>query len=159
MKHLVNLDFLANQKIICMSDRSKLQAQNLATTLRYSKGETVSTSETSKLDSSLKKNAAMATRLKSVTADTSQKLVQELAKLNFTKFIQEFVTSLRESATKCKNAADILGLIDVVSLIHARSSDFLQPFLSELVTLVLPFSHKFPSKATQVKEGVEYVPG
>ena len=63
---------------------------------------------------------------------------------------------MSESAAKCKNAADILGLIDVVSLIE-RWSDFLQPFLSELIKIVLPFSHKVASKAAQGIEGVEFV--
>ena len=81
-------------------------------------------SSPSLLDGSLKKNAAMVNKLKSITAENAPKLCVELRKLRVDKFIQEFVTSLTEAAlaTKSKQQqltdADIHGIVQVCAYVR-----------------------------------------
>lgn len=65
------------------------------------------------LDSSLKKNSAMVSKLKTVNEDTWKKLRDELLKLKFEKFIQEFVSALVEASLKVKSSNDMLGMLEV----------------------------------------------
>ena len=106
------------------------------------------------LDTSLKKNSAMVNKLKAITTDTSAKLIEELRKLQFEKFIAEYPASFMESLLKARNGADILAIVQVMSHVHQRlPSEFARSLLTELLKLVLPCQHKakpLPSSGSSV---------
>lgn len=63
-------------------------------------------------DGSLKKNTAMVNKLKSI--DNSGKLVDELRKLKFDKFIQEMTNSITSDAVfKVRSQSDAASIIEV----------------------------------------------
>lgn len=67
------------------------------------------------LDGSLKKNTAMVNKLKTITEENSGKLVDELKKLRFDKFLAEMVSSLTGDALGKLKAAtgEIHGFLEV----------------------------------------------
>ncbi|KAI3632840.1 hypothetical protein MIR68_008915 [Amoeboaphelidium protococcarum] len=73
------------------------------------------------LDSSLKKNTAMVTKLKSVTADNASRLLQELQKLKYDKYLPELLSSITESALKAKTSADAVGVMELLTELCHRS--------------------------------------
>ncbi|KAI3630659.1 hypothetical protein MIR68_012094 [Amoeboaphelidium protococcarum] len=73
------------------------------------------------LDSSLKKNTAMVTKLKSVTADNACKLLKELQKLKYDKYVPELQSSITESALKAKTSADAVGVMELLTELYHRS--------------------------------------
>lgn len=85
-----------------------------------------------KLDSSVKKNTAFIKKLKgSVFESQRASLLNDVQKLNLTKYIPETVTSLGAIAEL--NKADITTAVAVASLLHQRYNDFTEPLREAVV--------------------------
>jgi hypothetical protein len=87
-----------------MMRRQNLRAANLHP--NYSDNENIAG------DSSLKKNTAMVSKLKSI--DNTGRLAEELCKLKFDKFLTEMINSITgEAVLKVKSQADAIAIIEV----------------------------------------------
>ena len=76
---------------------------------------------TSKLDSSLKKNTAFIKKLKNLTESQEEVLEKELIGLNLTRYISEVAQAITEAKLKM---CDIHTAISLCSLLHQRYQDF-----------------------------------
>tara|TARA_B100000524_G_scaffold190556_1_gene98773 strand:- start:112 stop:3438 length:3327 start_codon:yes stop_codon:yes gene_type:complete len=93
-------------------------------------------------DSSLKKYSAFSKKLRSITKDTYASLLQELPKLNLSKYVEEVAVTIAETQLK---VADISGVVQVSSLMHRTYAGFAESLLPRLLKGVAP--------ATQPKLG------
>jgi len=81
------------------------------------------------LDSSMKKNTSFVKKLKNISEQQRESLIQEFNGLNLTKFIQEAVNSIVEAKVK---VADVGCVAHLCSLFHQRYVEF-TPLLKTLM--------------------------
>ena len=86
-------------------------------------------------DSSLKKYSAFSKKLRSITKDTYASLLQELPKLNLSKYVEEVAVTIAETQLK---VADISGVVQVSSLMHRTYAGFAESLLPRLLKGVAP---------------------
>lgn len=100
------------------------------------------------LDSSLKKNSAFVKRLRSVTAETLESILRDLALLKLSNYVSEAAVALAEC--RLRNAADIAAVVEVACAIHQAYREFRKPYLEALerettATLVTVPSEELPA--------------
>ena len=74
-----------------------------------------------KLDSSMKRNTALLRKLKQLSEEARQGLVDEVAKTNQSKYVAEAVAAVAEAPIKLK---DVNAAVQVCSMLHQRYAEF-----------------------------------
>ncbi|GLT66869.1 hypothetical protein SLA2020_392120 [Shorea laevis] len=90
------------------------------------------------LDSSIKRNTAVIKKLKQITEEQREGLMEELRSVNLSKFVSEAVTAVCDAKLK---TSDIQAAVQICSLLHQRYKDF-SPSLSQGLLKVF-----FPGKS------------
>jgi len=91
-------------------------------------------SELKKLDSSMKRNTALIRKLKLITEETKNGILDDIAKTNQSKYVAEASAALLETPLKLK---DIPAVIAVASLLHQRYAEFAAILASSLSNMLL----------------------
>jgi regulator of nonsense transcripts 2 len=81
----------------------------------------------------VKRNATFVRKLAKITEDQRDKLAQELATLNTSKFIPEAVNAIAQELTVALKPTDINASVHVCSLMHQRYADFAKHLVPALV--------------------------
>ncbi|KXZ44964.1 hypothetical protein GPECTOR_60g742 [Gonium pectorale] len=102
------------------SARKLLEAQRL---LRESNLNAVrpSEDELKQLDSSIKRNSALTKKLKQLTEDNKQTIIDDIRKTNQSKYVSEAVSALADAPLR---NSDVPAAVAVCSLLHQRYADF-----------------------------------
>jgi len=107
-----------------LDDLSRLRSLNLHENIDYSESE----SGLENLDSSVKKNSAFVKKLKCYNESQSSYILDEVDRLNSTKFISEIVSSLVEAKLKL---SDIPSVIEICTKLNRIYKDFRALLLNE----------------------------
>lgn len=75
----------------------------------------------SRLDSSIKKNAAFIKRLRQAGEDSRRALLDDINRLNLSKYVSEAVAAVAESGPR---PADMPAVVEVASALHQRYAEF-----------------------------------
>lgn len=105
--------------------RSQLRQLNLQENIKYSNDSYLEA-----LDSSIKRNSAFVKRLRSISDVQKCQILDEIDKLNLTKFISEVATSLVETKIKL---CDIPTVIEICTKLNRLYKDFHVHLLAEYV--------------------------
>ncbi|KAK9450604.1 armadillo-type protein [Limtongia smithiae] len=82
------------------------------------------------LDLSLKKNTAFIKRLRtSISAESQDALLKEIASLSLEKYLSEVISAAAEGLARCRLTADIWAAVEVVSALHQRFALSFTPLL------------------------------
>jgi len=73
------------------------------------------------LDSSIKKNAAFIKKLRQLGEDNKKQVLDDIKKLNLTKYVSEAVSAIAETPLK---ASDFSAAVEVCCALHQRYADF-----------------------------------
>ncbi|KAL8162192.1 hypothetical protein V2J09_013681 [Rumex salicifolius] len=87
------------------------------------------------LDSSIKRNTAVIKKLKQITEEQREGLVDELRGVNLSKFVSEAVSSICEAKLK---SSDIQAAVQICSLLHQRYQDFSPTLIQGLIKVFSP---------------------
>eukprot|EP00850_Spirogloea_muscicola_P011490 SM000071S21114 [mRNA] locus=s71:436824:443196:- [translate_table: standard] len=87
------------------------------------------------LDSSIKRNTAVIKKLRQVSEEQRESLLEELKAVNLSKFISEAVIAICEAKLK---AADIHAAAQVCVYMHQQYKDFTPALIPSLVKVVIP---------------------
>ena len=87
----------------------------------------------SKLDSSVKRNTALNKKLKQISDENKATMLQDVAKVNQTKYVSEAAAAIGEVNFKQK---DVAAVAEVCSLLHERYGEFTQNLLPSLEKLM-----------------------
>ncbi|KAG9316714.1 ARM repeat-containing protein [Chiua virens] len=91
--------------------RVKLKALNLS----------LDTSESSKLDSSLKRHTALIKRMRqSIGADNRDQIIKDIDSLSLEKYIDEISGAALDGIGRCKTDKDVWAAVEVVCTLHRR---------------------------------------
>ncbi|EGG03325.1 uncharacterized protein MELLADRAFT_90304 [Melampsora larici-populina 98AG31] len=111
------------------------------------------------LDSSLKKNTAYIKRLKTGLhlSDNVQVLIKETQTISLDKYLSEISVAANDGLSKCKNASEIWGAVEVISALHRRFPiTFTQPFLQHFTAgLAVPNKQYLASLALDQRDREE----
>lgn len=89
------------------------------------------------MDSSLKKSAALLKRLRSITPDTFQAIINELAKVRLSKYIEEIVTALLDN--KIRTSAEIFAWLEICTHLNGLYDEFQDALSRSLIDKVNTF--------------------
>ena len=104
-------------------------------------------------DSSIKKNTTMIKKLRTITAENKASMLQDLGKVNVSKYVTEAATACIEGKMK---SSDISAAVEIISCMHQTYGDFAAPLIETLSAFVLPPK---PEKLLKMAEGeVEALP-
>ncbi|KAJ3680250.1 hypothetical protein LUZ60_016528 [Juncus effusus] len=87
------------------------------------------------LDSSVKKNTAVIRKLKHISEEQKDSLIEELKSVNLSKFVSEAVSYICEAKLK---SSDIQAAVQVCSLLHQRYKDFSPCLIQGLLKVFSP---------------------
>eukprot|EP00850_Spirogloea_muscicola_P006728 SM000032S12112 [mRNA] locus=s32:567211:573564:- [translate_table: standard] len=87
------------------------------------------------LDSSIKRNTAVIKKLRQVSEEQRESLLEELKAVNLSKFLSEAVIALCEARLK---AADIHAAAQVCVYMHQQYKDFTPALIPSLVKVIIP---------------------
>lgn len=86
-------------------------------------------------DSSIKKNTTVLKKLRLITEQNKAGLIQDLSKVNVSKYVTEAATACVEGKMK---SSDVFAAVEIISLLHQTYVDFSAPLVEALRTFVLP---------------------
>lgn len=107
------------------ANRSRLREYNIQDNISYPEQSILNN-----LDSSIKKNSAFVKRLKGFTESQKDQILNEIDRLNLTKFISEVAASIIEAKLKL---SDIPAIIEVCSKLNRCYKDFNGQLLDQYV--------------------------
>ncbi|GJP55614.1 hypothetical protein CLOM_g14564 [Closterium sp. NIES-68] len=87
------------------------------------------------LDSSIKRNTAMIRRLRQLSEDQREAILDEVRAVNMSKYVSEAVAAIAEAKLKM---ADIPAAVQVCSLLHQRYADFAPALVPTLLRALIP---------------------
>ncbi|XP_074287410.1 regulator of nonsense transcripts UPF2-like [Silene latifolia] len=87
------------------------------------------------LDSSIKRNTAVIKKLKVITEEQRESLMDELRGVNMSKFVTEAVAAICDAKLK---SSDILAAVQICSLLHQRYPDFSSSLSQGLLKVFFP---------------------
>ncbi|KAJ4812115.1 Regulator of nonsense transcripts 2 [Rhynchospora pubera] len=87
------------------------------------------------LDSSIKRNTAVIRKLKQISEDQKDALIEDLKSVNLSKFVSEAVSYICEAKLK---TSDIQAAVQVCSLLHQRYKDFSPCLIQGLLKVFSP---------------------
>ncbi|CAI5470093.1 unnamed protein product [Closterium sp. Yama58-4] len=87
------------------------------------------------LDSSIKRNTAVIRRLKQLSEDQRETILDEVRAVNMSKYVSEAVAAIAEAKLKM---ADIPAAVQVCSLLHQRYADFSPALIPTLLRVLMP---------------------
>ncbi|KAF9263251.1 ARM repeat-containing protein [Marasmius fiardii PR-910] len=101
--------------------------------------------EPSKLDSSLKRHTALIKRMRqSMAADNRDQILKDIDTLSLEKYIEEIVGAVMEGIVKCKTEKDVWSAVEAISHLYQR---FPKSFTPALITS-LASALSVPSRAS-----------
>lgn len=110
-----------------LAERCRLRELNLHENIDYTNDDL---DGLEKLDSSIKKNSAFVKRLKVFSESQKGQILDEVGKLNLTKFISEVAASLIEAKLKL---SDIPSVIEICTKLNRSYKDFSRQLLDQYV--------------------------
>ncbi|KAJ7072238.1 ARM repeat-containing protein [Mycena amicta] len=91
---------------------------------------TPATSESSRLDSSLKRHTAVIKRMRqSMALDNRDQILKDIETLSLEKYVDEIVGAAVEGMARCKTEKDVWSAVEIVSLLHRRFPSTFTPAL------------------------------
>ena len=109
--------------------------------------------ELKRRDSSIKKNTTVIKKLRTITAENKASMLQDLSKVNVSKYVTEAATACVEGKMK---SSDVNAAVEIISCMHQTYGDFAAPLIETLSAYVLPPK---PEKLLKMAEGeVEALP-
>ena len=89
------------------------------------------------MDSSLKKSAALLKRLRSITPDTLQAIINELSKIRLSKYIEEVVAALLDN--KIRTSVEIFAWLEICTHLNGLYDEFQDSLSRSLIEKVNTF--------------------
>lgn len=127
------------------ANRSRLRECNIQDNINYPDQSTLDN-----LDSSIKKNSAFVKRLKGFTESQKDQILNEIDRLNLTKFISEVAASIIEAKLKL---SDIPAIIEICSKLNRCYRDFSGQLLDQYVKYFPPVQKKRNCDVTSAAQG------
>ncbi|KAF6134866.1 hypothetical protein GIB67_002267 [Kingdonia uniflora] len=87
------------------------------------------------LDSSIKRNTAVIKKLKQITEEQREGMMDDLRSVNLSKFVSEAVAAICDAKLK---TSDIQAAVQICSLLHQRYNDFSPSLIQGLLKIFLP---------------------
>lgn len=110
-----------------LANRCRLRELNLHENIDYTN---VDLDKLDRLDSSIKKNSALVKRLKVFSESQKGQILDEIDKLNLTKFISEIAASLIEAKLKL---SDIPSMVEICTKLNRSYKEFSRQLLDQYV--------------------------
>lgn len=136
---LKTLDQYIEEAKAKIESRRRLRQLNSTDNIQYP-----SENELNALDSSIKKNSAFVKRLKVFTESQKEQLLNEISRLNLTKFISEVASSIIEAKIKL---SDIPAVIEICTLLNRTYKEFSKHLLEQYVKYFPSIKKKHDSSA------------
>lgn len=126
MDHELNtLDQYIDEAKAKIESRRRLRQLNLVDNIKYP-----SETELNALDSSIKRNSAFVKRLKVFTESQKEQILNDINRLNLTKFISEVASSIIEAKIKL---SDIPAVIEICTSLNRTYREFSKHLLDQYV--------------------------
>lgn len=136
---LKTLDQYIEEAKAKIESRRRLRQLNSTDNIQYP-----SETELNALDSSIKKNSAFVKRLKVFTESQKEQILNDISRLNLTKFISEVASSIIEAKIKL---SDIPAVIEICTSLNRTYKEFSKHLLEQYVKYFPSIKRKHDSSA------------
>lgn len=133
----------ADEEMAKQAKRAKLKEANTCT----------HDSESTKMDSSLKRHTALIKRMRqSMAADYHDQIMKDIETLTLEKYIDEVAGAVIEGISRCKTEKDVWSAVEIICAVHQRFPSTFTPNLVNLLRGALSAPDKLALAAMSVEQ-------